>query len=424
MLVMVYLIAKVVWDEIVIARIAAILLAFEISLWHHVHRVHGPGILGEFFVLCFIFFLVAYRDSLQTTKGVLWFAGLSAVTLISYPAPVVQLLILLAWLTLLVEVVGEERTLLKGLLGGFSLGAGVAVAIYYAPYAIDALAKADILLDRGDYDPRATFFFLRNQMRDTVRILSNGYPLYVALSLVGLFTLGRYNTLGFHRRVLFAAVLTYVTMLILKDPIFLPRVFLHAKEDLFYSPIACLLAALPLASLWASRTLRGVALAMLLLLFSRRAVSSLEYQYFERPAHQIGSAPAKPAWFRLFSSAALGNDSVGARVHVQGLAAEKPDQSHAGAFCELHRQAGGRGNGGDERNAGHQGLLYDFETRPPAYHEQPPLEREFVIEERRADNLVHRVVPADVLADPEEPALPIEEPGGVEPSRFVEPRLG
>ena len=104
-------------------------------------------------------------------------------------------------------------------------------------------------------------------MRDTVRILSNGYPLYVALSLVGLFTLGRYNTLGFHRRVLFAAVLTYVTMLILKDPIFLPRVFLHAKEDLFYSPIACLLAALPLASLWASRTLRGVALAMLLLLF-------------------------------------------------------------------------------------------------------------------------------------------------------------
>ncbi len=155
MLVMVYLIAKVVWGNVLIARLAAILLALEISLWHHVHRVHGPGILGEFFVLCFMFFLVAYRDSLQTRKGVVWFAGLSAVTLISYPAPVVQLSILVAWLTLLVGVASEERSVFKGLLGGFSLGAGVAVAIYYAPYAIDAFAKADIIPDRGDYESQA-----------------------------------------------------------------------------------------------------------------------------------------------------------------------------------------------------------------------------------------------------------------------------
>ena len=39
------------------------------------------------------------------------------------------------------------------------------MAIYYAPYAIDALAKADILLDRGDYDPRATFFFGSTRIR-------------------------------------------------------------------------------------------------------------------------------------------------------------------------------------------------------------------------------------------------------------------
>ncbi len=104
-------------------------------------------------------------------------------------------------------------------------------------------------------------------MRDTVRILSNGYPLYVVLSIVGLFSLGQWKAMGFDRRILIAAVLTYVIMLILKDPIFLPKVFLHAKEDLFCSPVACLLAALPLASLWASRALRGVAVGMLLLLF-------------------------------------------------------------------------------------------------------------------------------------------------------------
>ena len=63
-------------------------------------------------------------------------------------------------------------------------------------------------------------------------------------------------------RFLAAAVLTYLLMLVLKDPVMFPRIFLHAKEDLFYAPFACMLMALVAARLWASGKLgRGLALA-------------------------------------------------------------------------------------------------------------------------------------------------------------------
>ena len=45
--------------------------------------------------------------------------------------------------------------------------------------------------------------------------------------------------------------LTYGLMLILKDPALFPMIFLHAKEDLFYASLACLLGGLFLTYLWA-----------------------------------------------------------------------------------------------------------------------------------------------------------------------------
>ena len=56
---------------------------------------------------------------------------------------------------------------------------------------------------------------------------------------------------GFYRRFLVAWGLTYGLMLILKDPALFPMIFLHAKEDLFYASLACLLGGLFLTYLWA-----------------------------------------------------------------------------------------------------------------------------------------------------------------------------
>jgi len=268
MLILVFLIAKAIWREGLTARLAAILLAMEISLWHHAHRVHAPGILGELFVMSWILFLASRHRELATRRGMALFAALSAATVLSYAASLVQVSLMTAFLTLLLAVSGddEDKALTRRLVLSFAVGLVASFVVYYGPYARDAVASSQVLLDRAEYDPPATFFFLRNQMRDTVRILRNGYPLYVALSVAGWILFSRNGADRFHKRLLYAAGLTYVLMLVLKDPAFLPWIFLHAKEDLFYAPIGCLLSALVLTRLWrASVVGRAFATGLVLL---------------------------------------------------------------------------------------------------------------------------------------------------------------
>lgn len=268
MVVMVYILSKAIWNDGVAARLAALLLLVEISLWHHVHRIHSPAVFGELFVLGFLLFLVTRHEALSSRTGRLLLTGVSALALLSYAAPVLQLVLLVAWQALLWPLVarGEERRKLQGLVVGFLAGTILAVAVYYGPYALDAMAQRHVVVERATYDPPAVFFFLRNQMRDTVRILWNGYPIYLLLSLVGLLSLRRFSTGTFHALVLLSSVSTYLTMLVLKDPLLLPRLFIHAKEDLFYGAVACALGALPLAGLWNRPRTRGVVVAVMALL--------------------------------------------------------------------------------------------------------------------------------------------------------------
>lgn len=247
----VFLIARRVWDDDRVAYFAVLLLVFEISIWHHAHRVHAPGTLGELVVLSWLYFLIAHRDVLRSKRGLVTFAVFSMVTALSYPASLVQISIFSAFMALFLwRGDDDDPKLCRRFVAGLALGFAGAFVLYYAPYAIQAVKKSSLLLDRQVYDPPATFLFLRNQMRDTVRILRNGYPLYVGLSLVGFALISRSGVSSYHRKILAACGLTYVTMLMFKDPALFPMIFLHAKEDLFYAPIACLLGGLVLATLW------------------------------------------------------------------------------------------------------------------------------------------------------------------------------
>jgi hypothetical protein len=280
MMVPVFLLARTLWRDGRVARFAIILLALEISIWHHAHRVHAPGSLGELAVLFWLYFLAAREKDLSTRRGVLWFAAFTAVTALSYPASLVQVAIFSAFMALLLwRAEGAGSRPLQGFVAALLIGFAGAFLLYYAPYAIAALRKSDLLLDRDVYDPPATFWFLRNQMRDTVRILRNGYPLYVGLSLAGFAILPRSGASSYHRKILVACGLTYATMLALKDPALFPMIFLHAKEDLFYAPVACLLSGLVLARLWAhARSTRALAI----LLVSVAALLQLRDQALNR----------------------------------------------------------------------------------------------------------------------------------------------
>ena len=258
MLVVVYLVARAIWNNETTARIAAILFALEISVWHHANRGHGPGVFGALFVLVFLGFLVSTKGAFSSRCAVVAFTFLTSMVALCYAASLIQVVLFVPILAALLVLARSNISegFARQLLVGFAVGIAIAIALFYAPYAVEAVtaeASSEVLLSRAtEYDPPATFYFLRNLMRDSVRILANGHALFVLLSFLGLAFLRTSNANPFHKCVLWAGVLTYVAMLVLKDPAFVPRVFLHVKEDLFYAPLACMLVALPATRLWTS----------------------------------------------------------------------------------------------------------------------------------------------------------------------------
>ena len=101
----------------------------------------------------------------------------------------------------------------------------------------------------------------------------NGYPLYLLLALGGYLVLPLSSGASrYHRQLLAAAGLTYVLMLLLKDPLFFPMIFLHAKEDLFFAPVACLLGASFSSYLWSTGRAGRVTVAGILLVATSLAV--------------------------------------------------------------------------------------------------------------------------------------------------------
>ncbi len=258
----IFLTARYVWQDRLLGYFAVLLLIVEISIWHHAHRVHAPGNLGQLFFVFWIYLLISQRNFLLSNRGLLFFAFSTMLTVLSYPATLVHVSIFSVFFALLLFCGEEDQQLARRFLAALTIGFTLAFTLYYGPYVVQAVQKANLLLDRTVYDPPASFFFLRNQMRDTVRILTNGYPVYVILSVGGFLLLPRSGALGFHRKMLYSLGLTYLTMLILKDPALLPMIFLHAKEDLFYAPVACLLISLVVTKLWRrSRITQGIVLA-------------------------------------------------------------------------------------------------------------------------------------------------------------------
>ena len=113
-----------------------------------------------------------------------------------------------------------------------------------------ALVSRKARLVAESYRAPARFLLLRNQMRDTVRILSFGYPIFVLLALPAYFRLKQWGSGEMARRIVFAWTGTYISLLLLKDPAFFPQLFLHVKEDLLFAPLICILGGMTLAAMW------------------------------------------------------------------------------------------------------------------------------------------------------------------------------
>jgi hypothetical protein len=253
------------------ATYAAALAAIEISIWHHASRAHTPGSIGQVLFLAALLYLVYRHRDFRRTGTVVRFALLSFAATIAYTATLFHFVIFTAWLVVL-ELMEHRAWIprsetVRMLIGAVS-GTLASLALFYRRFVGTALAGKDAILAVEGYRPPATFFFLRNQMRDTARILWFGYPVWVLLGLPAYFKLRSWASGPFARRVILAWTATYGTLLLLKDPVFFPQLFLHVKEDLLYAPLACVLGGMTL-SRTASRGTKGkllVAIVFLVLL--------------------------------------------------------------------------------------------------------------------------------------------------------------
>lgn len=264
---LVYALASLLARDERVPWMAFILAGVEISIWHHAARVHVPGLVGEVFFVAAVTYLVFRHDTLHRLARFGIFVLLSLAATLAYTATLFHFVVFVAAFAGF-ELI-ERRKLwpspptARAVLAAF-LGTLGSFIVFYHRFIGGALAKKDAILAEGGYRAPATFFFLRNQMRDTAQILALGYPAFVLITLPALVRLRAWTTGTLARSVLLAWTASYVVLVVLKDPVFLPQLLLHVKEDLLFAPAMCVLGAMTLAA-WSRRGRVGIAIVGLVL---------------------------------------------------------------------------------------------------------------------------------------------------------------
>jgi hypothetical protein len=238
-----YILTRQLFPDPLAPSLAAMLLACDLVTWHHASRAHMPALFGQvFFVTAVVFLLARERDLLHFRTAIL-FALLSMAATLAYSATLLHFVVFMVWLVLL-EVVSARSIFMRPEARGF-LAASVAgtlgsFAVFYRHFLGAGGDKLALLSSEG-YRAPASFLFLRNQVRDTARVLRAGYPLWWFLATPALVRLHAWTSRSFARRVVWAWTLAFLTFVVLKDPLVVPRLLLQIKEHLF---VACLLSSL------------------------------------------------------------------------------------------------------------------------------------------------------------------------------------
>jgi hypothetical protein len=259
---------------------AFLLMSLEIATWHHASRVHTPGLVGEVFFVGAVTYLVFRYGTFHRAKTLLTFALLSLLATLIYTATLFHFVTFMVCFTA-VEL-AKSRSFLPSVetlraVGSSVLGTTGSFAIFYHRFVAGALASGDAILAEEGYRAPATFYFLRNQMRDTARILEFGYPLFALLALPAYFRLRDWTTGGLARQTILAWTLSYGVLLVLKDPLFLPQLLLHVKEDMLFAPAMCVLGGMTLAGAWRRQRLGRAFAVTVLSLFL--VLQARDYQY-------------------------------------------------------------------------------------------------------------------------------------------------
>src|SRR3712207_4561657 len=110
-------------------------------------------------------------------------------------------------------------------------------------------------------------------------------------------------------------------------------------------------------------------------------------------------------------------------IYVESVASQEPDERHIEAPRHVHRQAARSGDRAHDGHPGREALFRSLEAAAAADHDDVVAQRQSPLQERPPDELVGRIVAADVFPEREEVALGVEEGGRVQPARRLEEPL-
>ena len=280
MVLLAFAIARHVAREPKAAGYAAALMAIEISTWHHASRAHTPAVVGQMLFMAAAAYLLADHLHFARFRVAATFALFSLAATLAYSATLVHFVLFMAWLVFL--ELWERKSILPGRQTWAMLIASVtgvlgSVALFYRHFLGASAGSSLASLAPSGYRAPATFVFLRNQARDTVRILNHGYPLWILVALPAYVNLRSWTSGPFARRVVRAWTATYLSLLVFKDPLLFPELFLQIKEDLFFAGLLCVLGGITLE--WLSRRFPKGKLMVSLVLLALFAFEVNDYLY-------------------------------------------------------------------------------------------------------------------------------------------------
>jgi hypothetical protein len=242
--------AVVPWMWLVVSRlwcagaawVAALLYTLDLAVWHHVGRVHAPAALAGAMGTAALLYLAANAGTLDRARRMAFAGAAVGVAALGYTS--LAVLFFLFGLVLFVLLALDARALAPAARRGLALalvaGGLLAGILYYFHYVPGVLGGAGAVEAEPDLFGARTFFIFRNEAKQSLRVWRLGFDWWVLAGLVAApFALRRAKPEA--RPVLVAWLGAWALLMLLKDPLFLPRLLRWAKEDQFLSPLLCML---------------------------------------------------------------------------------------------------------------------------------------------------------------------------------------
>jgi hypothetical protein len=236
-----FLSARRIWDERA-AWLGSVLYLLDLAVWHHVGRAHAPAAFGAALGTAALLHLASRADGLTHARPVLIAGAATGLAVLGYSSLIVQfgLLGVVLYALLALDARGLAPRARVGVAAALALGGVLAIALYYGHYASGLLhGTPGVEAESSIFAGKTVLRIFRNEGRQSYRIWAMGFawPLCAGLACLPV-ALVRARPSA--RPVLIAWLSAWILIVVLKDPLFFPKMLRWAKEDQFVSPLVAL----------------------------------------------------------------------------------------------------------------------------------------------------------------------------------------